>query len=239
MSTRTSITVGTADLRQALSAVRVHATADKDLAEYHRIRLVFGPENVVVTATDRFTAGLAIVSQWDSDADTDLVVELLPDDVAKILGIFKAGGKELGETPEYMVRFEIDEQHVTLTDCSGMIDGRALRVPRLATQDALDAVPGLIYRTHAGQQALLVDMTVSGDSLARFKVAAAAYGSSVAIEARGEGRALLIRCGEAFLGVMSPRRLTEDDVQRAGEWAEAWGRRLPEIASVTTESGGE
>ncbi|MEU0871627.1 hypothetical protein [Nocardia brasiliensis] len=235
----TAITVGTADLRQALTAVRVHATTDKELAEYHRLRLVFGPENVVVTATDRFTAALALVSMWDSDADEDLVVELLPDDVAKILGIFKVGGKELGETPEYMVRFDIDEQHVTLTDCSGMIDGRALRVPRLATQDALDAVPGLLHRAHAGQQALLVDMTVSGDNLARFKVAGTAYGESVVIEARGEGRNLLIRCGESFLGLMSPRRLTEDNLAKAREWAAAWDRRLPEIATATAESSGE
>ncbi|GAB4582601.1 hypothetical protein [Nocardia sp. IFM 10818] len=235
----TTITGGTADLFQALTAVRVHAAVDKDLAEYQRVRLVFGPENLAVMATDRFTAGLAIVSVWEHSAREPLVVELLPDDVAKILNIFKISGRDAGETPSFTLRFDIDADHLTVTDCSGMIDGRALRVPRLPTDDTLDIVPGLIHQTNTGQQALLVDMTVSGDSLARFKVAAKSYGESVVIEARGNGRRLLIRIGESFLGLMSPRRLTEDDVIKAKEWADAWDRRLSEIATVTVESGRE
>ncbi|MBF6135854.1 hypothetical protein IU501_22955 [Nocardia otitidiscaviarum] len=213
----------------------MHATTDRELAEFYRIRLTYDGTHVSVTASDRFTVALAIVSVWESSADAGLVVELLPDDVAKMLSIFKVTGKELGETPEYTVRFDVGDEHVTVTDCSGMIDGRALRVPRLATDEALDIVPGIVHRAHFAQQALLVDMTVSGDSLARFKVAGKAYGEPVAIEARGK-RTLLIRCGESFLGVMTPRRVSEDDVLKAKEWAEGWAARLPEIVDTAEAS---
>ncbi|WP_280441057.1 hypothetical protein [Nocardia brasiliensis] len=226
-----TITVGTADLRQALTAVRAHVSADKEATEYHRIRLTIGDENIAVTATDRFTGALAIVSTWETDAEPGLIVELLPDDVTKMLAIFKAG-KEIGDEPQFVIRLEIDEQHVTVTDCSGMIDGRALRIPRLSTEDALTAVPVLINKSHNGQSALLIDMTINGDALARFKVAGNAYGAPVTIEARGDRRGLLIRCGESFLGLAMPRRLSEEDIVRAKEWAEGWDARLSDIVAA-------
>lgn len=241
----TTLVVGTADLRQALTAVRPHASTDGDVPELTRIRLTIGRENLTVTATDRFTAALAIASTWDHDGEPGDIVEVLADDAAKILAIFK-GGKEAGDdSPQYLLRLEVDAEYVTVTDCSGMIDGRRFRMPRLATEDSLDVVPVLVDRAHGGRTVLLDDiknMTVNGDHLGRFKVAATTYKEALSLETRagiGKGSVcVLIRCGESFLGLMLPRRLLDEDVQRAREWADGWTARLPEIVGAAAGSRG-
>jgi hypothetical protein len=234
----TTLTVGTADLRQALTAVLPHAGADKVMPEYSRIRFTVDREHVTVAATDRITMALAIVSIWDDPAAHDpCVVELLPEDAKKILTVFKAGALD----PEYRLRLDCRDDHLTVTDCSGMdigIDGRSLRIPRLPTGDVLGCVAGSIAAAHDGQAALLLGAAVSGEKLARFKVAATTYEALVSIEARAE-RTLLVRCGESFLGLMMSRKLDEDDVKRANEYARNWTERLPDIlAAGQTDQGG-
>ncbi|WP_063039674.1 DNA translocase FtsK [Nocardia pseudovaccinii] len=231
--TSTTITVGTADLRQALTAVLPHAGKDKDLPEYSRVRLTVDREHVTVSATDRITMALAIVSIWEDAAHEPCVVELLPEDAKKLLTVFKAGKADQGD-PEYRLRLDIDAERLTVTDCSGMdmgIDGRSLRIPRLPTGDVLGVVAGTIALAHDGQAALLLDMSVSGEKLARFKTAATTYESLVSVEARGE-RMVLIRCGESFLGLMLSRKLDEDDIKRAREHARSWSERLPDILAA-------
>jgi hypothetical protein len=128
-----SVIVGTGDFRQALASVRVHASDDKESPAVHRVRLQFGRQHVTVSATDRYTAAMAIVSMWGDKPPGGyrvVGVELLPDDAAKILSIFK-GGKEptgSGISPENLLRLEILDEHLRITDCSGMIDGRECRV---------------------------------------------------------------------------------------------------------------
>lgn len=240
----TTLVVGTADLRQALTAVRPHASTDKDDPEISRIRLTIGGENIVVTATDRFTAGLAIASTWDHDGEPGEIVEVLADDAAKILAIFKSGKEAGDDSPQYLLRLDIDDEHVTVTDCSGMIDGRRFRMPRLATEDSLNVVPVLIDRAHGGRTVLLDDvenMTVSGDHLGRFKIAATTYKEALSLETRaGSAKGsvcVLIRCGESFLGLMMPRRLLGEDRDRARDWADGWTARLPEIVGAAARSG--
>lgn len=246
----TTLVVGTADLRQALTAVRPHACTDSEIPDLKRIRLTLGRENLAVTATDRFTAALAIVSTWDTDIDPDDgesgLVELLLEDVAKLLTVFKAPAKDGGEDgPQYMLRLEVGEADVTVTDCSGFdIVGRKFRMPRLETADALDTVPVLVDRAHHGKLILLDDaseLVVSGDNVARFRVASHAYLESLTIETRSAGRGttpmILIRCGESFLGLMMPRRLLDEDLVRAQEWAAGWTARLPGIVGAAAGSG--
>jgi hypothetical protein len=242
----TTLVVGTADLRQALTAVRVHASTDSETPDLKRIRLTVDPQNLSISATDRFTCGLAIVSIWElewepEDHNDPGTVELLLEDVAKLLTVFKAPTKDGGEDgPQYTLRFEIGPDEVTVTDCSGFdIVGRQLRLPRLETADALDLVPQLIDRIHGSQLVLLdgvKDMTVNGEYLVRFKAAASAYDRPLSLETRGEGRSktptILVRCGESFLGLLMPRTLLDEDVQRHREWATAWTVRLPQIVAA-------
>lgn len=229
--------ISTPDLRQALASVLVHASTDKGHPPTHRVRLTFDREHLTVTATDRITMALAVVSLWHADPVDGLVVELLPDDAKKVLTVFKEGQAGADDDgPEYKLRIVVDSDRLILTDCSGMIDGRSLSLPRLANEDALAAVVSIIAQAHDGQTAALLDLTVSGDSLARFKVAGKTYGSPLSIEPSGK-RLLLIRCGESFLGVMSSRDLTEEDHQRHKEFAEGWSARLPEILAASKAGG--
>jgi hypothetical protein len=231
-----TIIVGTADLRHALTAVSVHATPDKEDAGLHRVRMLFADGNVAVTASDRFTAALAIVSIWkerDCDYEPGLIVEFAPDDIAKILRIFKAGRDAHDGQPDYLLRIEVADSEVTFSDCSGFdIVGHALRVPRLANEPTLGGIPWLIHRQHQGNFALLAGgIAVSGDYLARFQQAGKAYGEPLNLEARADGRALLVRCGDSFLGAVSPRRMNDDYLARAKAWAEGWTQRLPGIVA--------
>lgn len=232
----TSAVVGTADLRQALNSVRVHAASDEADAGLHRVRLLFNAGNVTVTASDRFTAALAIVTMWDdSDYEPGLIVELAPADVAKLLTVFSAPRGASDGAPDYLVRIETTDSEITLTDCSGFdIVGHSLRVPRLSTEPTLGGIPWLIQRQHEGEYAALAGaIAVYGDYLVRFKVAGKAYGQPLSLEARADGRALLVRCGDSFLGVLSPRRMSEDYLTQAKEWAAGWDRRLPGIVSAS------
>ncbi|WP_280454140.1 DNA translocase FtsK [Nocardia brasiliensis] len=232
-SIATSITVGTADLRQALTAVGVHACTEDEMPSLHRLRLAVDSENVTVTATDRFTAGLAVVSIWHGKDLERCAVDLLPEDVKRILTIFKAGKDSGGaDEPDYMLRLDIEPEHLTVTDCSGMFDGRALKVPRLpADSGALCVIPKLIADQHDSGPTLLADMIVAGELLARFKAAANAYGAPIEIEAHSASRGLLMCCGESFLGLLMPQRRDPDD-HRARDWAQGWDRRMPEIVAA-------
>lgn len=242
----TTITVGTADLRQALTAVRPHACSDKDFPEINRIRLTVGTEHVTVSGTDRFTAAIADVSVWEHDGEPSAIVELLRDDVAKLLSIFHAPGKDSSdEGPQYLMRLEISDDQVTAVDCSGLDIGvgREYLFPRLATEDALNVVPQLIERAHFGQLVMvndITDMTVSGDHLARWKDAAKAYGERLTVETRRglqkRSTTVFIRCGESFLGAMISQPLLDEDQEKARAYAERWSARLPEIVAAAPVS---
>src|SRR5690606_22322212 len=67
---------------------------------------------------------------------------------------------------------------------------------------------------------------------ARFKAAATAYGEALEIEAHTGSRALLVRCGESFLGLMMPRAIDDEERARLTEYADGWTRRLPALADA-------
>ncbi|MGW2096074.1 hypothetical protein [Promicromonospora sukumoe] len=233
-----SILVGTNDLRAALKSVRAHACTEPELPTLCRIRLDVGPQNITVTATDRFTIGLAIASVFahlnvDTREETDLswleVIDLAVDDVDKILGIFP-GGKEPADEPQYLLRIETDQTHIVVTDSSGMIDGRALKIPRLPADESFRDLPGLIWKVHSGKPVLIENLAVGGRYTARFTTAATCYREPLVIEATTGSRGLMIRCGESFLGLLMPIALDEDTEARHLEWRKAWTNRLAPTA---------
>lgn len=229
---RETVIVGTGDLRQALTAVRPHASTDKEDPRHHRVRLQFGRQHVTVSATDRYTGALAIVSLWGDPppGGYDLAaVELLPDDVAKLLAIFKGGKGTAGDgvSPEQLLRLEVFDDRLRITDCSGMIDGRALQVPRLPSEDsALFAVVKLVEQMQRSQATGIDEMAVTGAFVTRFGEAAKTYGAALQFAGFGAG-ALFVRCGESFLGYCTARELDRDRHDRAADYSRDWSYRLP------------
>lgn len=230
----TRILVGTHDFRRGLKSVLPHTSTDETLPAICRIRLDVGPQNVTITATDRFTAALAIVSvhaHLDTDnAETELswigTIDLVPADAKSILGIFHAP-KDKGDEPQYILRIEADENHVTVIDSSGLIDGHSLKVPRLGADDAFPKLEKLFAQYHHASAALVEDIAVNGKFQSRFAIAATSYDQPLIIQTTTAGRAQFIRCGESFLGLLTPVHVAEEDTARHTEWRKAWDQRLP------------
>ena len=234
----TRILVGTHDFRRGLKSVLPHTSTDEDLPALCRIRLDVGPQNVTITATDRFTAALAIVSvhaHLDTDGEeTELswigTIDLVPADAKSILGIFNAP-KDKGDEPQYILRIEADENHVTVIDSSGLIDGHSLKVPRI-TDDAFPRLEKLFGQYHYAKATLVEDIAVNGKFQSRFAIASSCYDEPLIIQTTTAGRAQFIRCGESFLGLLIPVHVSEDDTARHTEWRKAWDQRLPRPSGI-------
>lgn len=233
----TTLTVETGDLRRALQAVAGHASRFTDDAVLRRVRLTFDRLHVTVTATNRYSAGLSIVSVWD-DAQIDdehAVADLTPSDVGQILAVFtgQAGTKgEVGDT----VRLELDLEHLILTDTGGLFEGKSLTLPRLPLHDYFPNVARLIrvaldHEPAAGDDAVLAPVWTNPRLLSLFKAAGGAWGLPLILEPTGQGRAIVVRCGEDFLGLLMPVRPDDDEQARAEAWRSAWLTRLAEPES--------
>ncbi|MGB3771717.1 MAG: DNA translocase FtsK [Rhodococcus sp. (in: high G+C Gram-positive bacteria)] len=231
----TGIVIGTNDFRAGLSTVAVHALSSEGLPLLQRIRIDAGAENATITATDRFSVGMSIVSiTMHTHAEIE-PIDITPDDAAKILHLFK-GGKEKRDEPEYLLRIESDDTHVTVTDCSGLIDGRVLKLPRLPVDEAFPDIPLMISRHHHARLSWNDEMIVNGQVMARFKVAAAAYDEPLSIESHEGHQSLLVRCGDSFLGVLMSFAPHADRLAELKEWHEGWTMRLPNPHAVASNA---
>ena len=139
-----AITVETADLRRALVAVGPHASKDPDDSALYRVRLSVGTENVSVSATNRYSAGLALMSVLEHDGEL-VDIDLSSQDVKEILALFKGtkgGEDEIGDT----LRLLTTEQHTVVTDVSGLFPGKSLSLPKFATSDLFPSIPRLAQK---------------------------------------------------------------------------------------------
>ncbi|RYZ32431.1 MAG: hypothetical protein EOP01_01145 [Propionibacteriaceae bacterium] len=236
------MTVETADLRAALKAVAGHCSTIVDDVVLRRVRLVFDAQNVSVTATNRYSAALALASVWDNhDLDVEhLACDLTPKDVHQILACFEgAAGKdgEVGDT----VRLQVDKENLTVTDTGGLFEGKQLVLPRLPMHENYPSI-GKLMRVALTREAAGDAPTVWTNPrlLSLFRAAGAAYSSPLILEASGETTTLVVRCGESFLGILMPVRPGEDEAARAAQWRRGWLDRLPGRvvdADVTTAAG--
>lgn len=222
-------TVYTADLRQALSSVLVHAHPKPDAPSMHRVRLELGPENVEVSATDSVTAALAIVSVVAFDRELLEPIDLDPTDARLLLALFKAG-QEQADDPQFMLHVEASTTHLRFTDVSGLFDGRSVTLLRLAHDENMPVLRRLfssLLRRDPGAPAALA---ANGSSLALFKAATAAYKQPLQLECSTTKRAaVLLSCGESFLGALMPLAQDDEQLAEAVEWRRAWERRLPAL----------
>lgn len=241
------ITVGTKDFRQALQAVVPHAhTKPEDWPELARVRCHIDRENLMTSATDRYTAALGLCSVWSEDSTASDVgmIDLSLEQIKKILAVFKLGGKASSEDdePEWQLRIQLvassDADSASLfvrfTDISGLIPGEQLEMPALPVDDQMPKLPETFARFAQTPAGVLDVFGITGTLISRFKVAAAVYNEPLLMTAMGsEGRSpMLVRCGDSFLGVVTPRRFDEDQTLKHKEWLADWITRLPPPAMV-------
>lgn len=242
------ITVGTKDFRQALQSVLPHAhTKPDEWPELARLRCHVDRQNLMVSATDRYTAAIGLCSVWSDDlgAAADIgVFDLALDQAKKILAVFKLGGKSSSEDdePEWQLRIQFgaasakDESaplFVRLTDVSGFIPGEQLEMPALPVHDQMPKLPETFAKFAQTLPGLLDVFGITGTLISRFKVAAAVYNEPLLMTSMGStGLApMLVRCGDSFLGCVTPRRFDEDQALKHKEWLQDWIHRLPPPAS--------
>lgn len=226
-------TVGTADLRLALRAVAPHADPDPDDTRLHRVRLDVGPENVTVSASQGYTVGHALVSMWDNFDGEIGPFDLSPTDVKEILVLFHGKPNE-GDEPDYTIRFEVTEKHLSITDVSGLFEGKALQLPRHPMEDNFPDVANLIRNKLTARSESAERLITSGKLLGLFMKAAASYGEPLVIDPAGTTGAMLITCGESFIGMLMPQRANEEITAKINGWHADWLLRItdrnPELA---------
>lgn len=225
------VTVECGDLRAALLSVLPHVADDQGPEQLQRIHLVPGGVNVEVSATDRYTAALALVSVWESDGDCD-VLDLTVQDVKQVLAVFPAPPKGV----EVKIDIRVHRGEVIFTDVSGLVDGKSLTLPRIGADESF---PDL-RRVFAGQRLQVGAMPPGGlwvhsKLLHRFEVAQKVYGHPLLMHpAAGASTAWTIRCGGWFLGGLTPAPVGEDVRSDALADLEAWVHRLADVG-VTIE----
>lgn len=227
-----SLEVETADLRRALKVIP-HFTY-KGIDDLERIRLTANATTTTLAATNGSAAGLGLVSTIALSADgaDEVEFDLSPADCKKILDVFpgKAG---TDDEPGDELRLDVDEEHITVTDASGMFEGQQLILPRTPMRDLNTTVVKVLGRYMHNQPAGSADglTNVFGPHLALFIRASTVYGPHLLMEHHQPGKAaapvLLIRAGDSFIGSLVQHRFSEDEAATHAGHRKAWERRIP------------
>jgi DNA polymerase III beta subunit, central domain len=229
---RTEVAVSTADLRQALQSVAVHASQDKEQPVLQRVRLTVYRDNILATATNRYTVGLAAVSVWDNTYDDDgIVCDLTLTQVVEILAMFRSKGDKSDDEGDDDLRIRLTDRYLIITDTAGLFPGKEVTWPRISTEKQFPSLEymmgGLIVKAGAGRANTL---HTSGKLLALFKTAAAVYDAPIVIEpTKDSGGALFLTVGESFVGALMPIKPTDEDAANFARWREAWHVRLGQL----------
>ena len=222
----TSLTLGTEDFRDALRSVVVHAAPDKDHT-LHRVRCTVEPENLVVTATNRYTAGMAIASiEVNHDAELSSF-DLSPTDAKELLALFKGrkpGEEDVGDT----VRLDVDFEHFMITDTGGLLEGKQLVLPRQPQGSVFPDIPMAVSRILGQRRTRTTRLAAGGVQIGLFSIASRVYSRPLLVEPTGESSTVVIACGESFLGLLMPLRIERDYAVQIDDWRSAWMRRLPQ-----------
>lgn len=218
----TSMLVDLRDLRDALAAVRPHAAQAKHSAVLSSVRLTPQSHNVEVSATDRYTMALAIVSVLDYDGAHATPIDLSASDIAKITTVFTPTRDE-----ENLVRITTGPETLTITDVSGLINGETLILDRPTPDEGFPELRRAFAGTLRGQHTITGDFWLSAPLLKRFEIAQKTYGHPLIFEPSKSGGSLLVRVGESFLGQVVLTRPDEEAIARAKGWADDWGHRIP------------
>ncbi|WP_459349166.1 DNA translocase FtsK [Cellulomonas olei] len=227
-----SLVVDLADLRAALQAVIPHASRDKDDPFLRRVRLTPYGVNVEVSATDRSTIGLALVSLIESDGDGD-VLDLHPDEITQVLTVFPSPSR--GEETQLEIR--MTDSEVTFTDVGGLLDGNSLTLARMTPEETFPDLRGMFVGRLEGSDAT-GEAWFQSEHLKRFAAAQRAYGRPLVVDRVPEpARVWRISCGESFLGLLTQLRADEDDLAAAKVWREAWIERLSSHTNRTPPGG--
>ncbi|GAA3405007.1 hypothetical protein [Pseudarthrobacter polychromogenes] len=240
-----SFTVNGEYLAKALQAVAAHAYKSDDVP--HLSTLLFNvneSEELLITASNGSTTGVAFVDLWDSDGTLDAFAISLKD-VGAILKVFP--GKVAG-VDEVSIRFETEAatdfsniisrddeaaravraSKIRITDVSGMIPGKSLTLKQawIGDRDVEQLWHHIAVRTRR-LGTVPRRTAVSSQNVALFKTAAAVYKEPLIFEMGDSTGTLIVRCGEHFIGLLTPTHLDDDVTALYDKFRSEWKDRLP------------
>jgi hypothetical protein len=225
-------TVSTEDLRLALRSVGVHADPDDESPTLNRVRLDVGPENLTVSATNRFTAGHALVSIWDNGDGELGPFDLTVTATKEILTLFK-GKAGTGDEPDDSMMIEVDSEHTTITDVSGLFPGKSLKLPTCPIATDYPDIGKILHAKISKGSEAANRIVTNGSLISLFCKATAAYKQPLVMDFGGDRAGVLITCGESFIGVLMPVTIDEDTEMLINTWHADWTRRFEDELATT------
>lgn len=210
------VKLDTRAFRRALISVLPHVSTEKDDFFLGRVRAYAAGGNLVLCATDRFTAAMAWVELDEADGEIGCL-DLMLADAQQILAVHR-----IPKEGSYTLQLRSDGQYSWATDVSGLgFGGRELRMESVTVDKTYPNVAhmlGLVAQragwrdSWAEVPAPLLNL-VHGQYLARFAVAGKAFDEYVAIESVVQPMALLVTVGDTFIGALMPRRDSHSEGQ--------------------------
>lgn len=233
----TSIVVGMVDLRRALASVVPHVDPDPDSTLLHRLHCIVGLENLTVCATQRCTVGNAIVSIEDNAAGDMVAFDLLPVEAKQILDLFKPP-KVKGVNPmEQLLRLDIEEKQLTVTDIAGLFAGKALTLPRIPLDEQYPDLQIVLRKRLAAAATPTDRLITNGHMVGLFTVASRVYSEPLVIEPTGSRTSMTFSCGESFVGLLMPTAVDEEKTQQINAWHSDWLTRLGDDTGYDPREG--
>ncbi|GAB6897697.1 hypothetical protein [Kineosporia succinea] len=243
VTTKATVRVSTADLRDALNAViplaKKTSTGDDEIE--HRVRLIFAASWLLICATNGQATGLAKVSIVEDSRgvlgvlepdDGPMIVDLRPRRVKLILQQFKPRATD--PTVDQAIQFSIDTTAKTLqaTDVGGFwSDGESVVFP---IEEAVDAFPDIVSLTGRalngiGTSQVGKPLVTDSTLLSLFRPAGKAYGHPLQVESTGnaDSRGFVVSCGARFLGTVESRHQDDDSLKSRDKWRNSWRDLLP------------
>lgn len=222
-----TVTVDAGLFLQAVRAVLPHTDGTEELPTIHRVRLDVTDHEIQALATSQFTAAIARLAD-DSLVDTGAseeawTIDLFPSDLAAVAKMFKPGKDE-----QITLRVDLQrDDRVTFTDVSGLFDGRAYTVPSIGNDLDFPDVRRFIADTMDAERGIVGTVTYTGDLLRRFASSAATYNDSLHIEPTSDGRPFVVTVGDNFIGLLMPRRNTDETTAEDRRVRDEWRALLP------------
>ncbi len=226
------VKMDTRAFRQALISVLPHVSTEKDDFFLGRVRAYATGGNLVLCATDRFTAAMAWVELDEADGEVGCL-DLMLADAQQLLAVHR-----VPKEGSYTLQIRTDGQYTWATDVSGLgFGGRELRMESVTVDKTYPDVAhmlGLVAKSTGWQDswaeipAPLLNL-VHGQYLARFAVAGKVFDDYIAVESVVKPMSLLVTVGDTFIGALMPRRDSHEASQ------EKWQKQFRLDALVIAE----
>jgi hypothetical protein len=153
--------------------------------------------------------------------------DLSPTDVKDVLAMFPKKAKA-DEMPDDKVEIEVTTKHAVFTDTSGLFAGKQLKLPRCPVTEKFPDVAQLL-RGMLLREPKPAERVITNPAFVKlFLAAAACYGHPLVLDPSGSAGAMLVTCGESFVGLLMPKNPDEETTAKIYGWHTAWVSRIDE-----------